>query len=61
MKIEIALAQIFSEFERAEKLHPDWNHMAYWLAPATPNRNCHTLTLAFADWQVNKNDLFFWQ
>lgn len=24
MKIEIALAQIFSEVERAEKLHPDW-------------------------------------
>ena len=24
MKIEIALAQIFSEIERAEKLHPDW-------------------------------------
>lgn len=24
MKIEIALAQIFSEIDRAEKLHPDW-------------------------------------
>ena len=24
MKIENALAQIFSEVERAEKLHPDW-------------------------------------
>ena len=24
MKIEIALAQIFAEVERAEKLHPDW-------------------------------------
>ena len=24
MKIEIALAQIFSEVERAEKRHPDW-------------------------------------
>ena len=24
MKIEIVLAQIFSEVERAEKLHPDW-------------------------------------
>ena len=24
MNIEIALAQIFSEVERAEKLHPDW-------------------------------------
>ena len=24
MKIEIALAQIFSEVERAEKLHPAW-------------------------------------
>ena len=24
MKIEIALVQIFSEINRAEKLHPDW-------------------------------------
>ena len=24
MKIEIVLAQIFSEIDRAEKLHPDW-------------------------------------
>ena len=24
MKIEIALEQIFSEMDRAEKLHPDW-------------------------------------
>ena len=24
MKIEIVLAQIFSEMDRAEKLHPDW-------------------------------------
>lgn len=24
MKVEIALAQIFSEIDRAEKLHPDW-------------------------------------
>ena len=24
MKIETVLAQIFSEIDRAEKLHPDW-------------------------------------
>ena len=34
MKIENALAQIFSEVERAEKLHPDWQLHPDW--PTSP-------------------------
>ena len=60
MKIEIALAQIFSEVESRKTASRLESH-GILACSCHSDRNCHTLTLAFADWQVNKNDLFFWQ